>query len=83
MLGMADYLSRQPSLSNKNIQIKAEELWNDWLTANKIDHEKIVLVEQNRRGTANQAISRSLASESEAARRSNGRQAVTNQSRRR
>ena len=58
--GMADYLSRHPLPSNKNNQIEAEELWNHWFAVNKIDLEKIVFYEQNRRGTASQAISRGL-----------------------
>ena len=51
---MADYLSRHPSPSNKNNQIKAEELWNGWFTINKIDHEENVLNIQNRKGTTSQ-----------------------------
>ena len=69
---MADYLSRHPSPSNKNNQIKAEELWNDWFTVNKIDKKKLlaldkkkVLDEQNRQRKENQPIRDETAIESE------------------
>ena len=62
---MADYLSRHPSPSNKNNQIKAEELWNDLFTVYKIDFEKYVLDEQKRREAENRPIRAKTASESE------------------
>ena len=49
ILGMAEFFSRHPSPSNKNEQLKAEELWSNWFTVNKIDVNKPVLVEQNNR----------------------------------
>ena len=49
ILGMAEYFSRHPSPSNNNEQLKAEELWSNWFTVNKIDVNKPVLVEQNNR----------------------------------
>ena len=55
-IGMADYLSRHPSPSNQNIQIKAEELWNNWFTVNKIDCKNFVLNEQKRREAEIQPI---------------------------
>ena len=65
-LGMADYLSRHPSPSNKYNQIKAEELWNHWFPINKIDQEKTVLDIQNRKGTTSeQPIRRGIATENQ------------------
>ena len=62
---MSDYLSRHPSPSIENNQIKAEELWNDWLTVNKIDEKKLLLDEQNRQRKENQPIRDKTATESE------------------
>ena len=68
---MADYLSRHPSPSNQNNQIKAQELWNNWFTLNKIDYEKFVLDERNRQEATKKPITekmtneRKVASESE------------------
>ena len=45
-LGMANYLSRHPSPSNNNVQVKAEEFRNNWFTVNKIKSERIVSDEQ-------------------------------------
>ena len=58
-------MSRHPPPSNKNNQIKAEELWNDWLTVNKSDKQKLVLDEQNRQRKENQPIKDEAAFESE------------------
>ena len=68
---MTDYLSRHPSPSNQNNQVKAEELWNNWIKVNKIDYEKFVLDEQKRQEATNKPIreqmakKRKVASESE------------------
>ena len=62
---MADFLSRHSSPSNKNNQIKAEELSKDWFTVNKIDKRKFVLNEQNRQRKENQLIRDETATESE------------------
>ena len=48
-LSMADYLSRHPSPRNNNAQVRAEELWNNWFTVNKIKCEKTVLDARSRR----------------------------------
>ena len=72
-IGMADYLSRHPSLSNKINQIKAEELWDDWFTVNNIDKKKPVLDEQNRQRKENQPIRDEAATESEGQKTKNGR----------
>ena len=65
-LGMADFLSRHPSPSNNNEQLKAEELLNNWLTVNEDDVNKPVLVEQNNRDK--QSVTNDLANRSETAR---------------
>ena len=51
-LGMADFLSLQPSPSNKNIKLKAEELWNNSFTANEINVDKPVIAGQNKQSQA-------------------------------
>ena len=38
-LGMADYLSRHPSSSDNDINLKAEDLWNTWSTVNEIHRQ--------------------------------------------
>ena len=62
---MADYVSRQLSPSNKNDQVKVEEMWNIWLTVNKIKCEKLLLDEQCGRGTETQPITGELAEKSD------------------
>ena len=62
---MADYLPRQPSLSNNNVQVKTEELWNNWFTVNKIFCEKIVLDAQSRGENENQPITAEMKEKSD------------------
>ena len=64
-LRMAEYLSRHPSPSNKNVQVKAEELWTNWFTVNKIKCGKIVSDKQTRRETENQPITAELIEKSD------------------
>ena len=59
----ADYLSKQPSPSNRINQVKAEELWNNWFTVNKNDYEKFVLDEQKRQEATNKPIREQMANE--------------------
>ena len=66
-LGMAGYLSRDPSPNNNNEQLKAEGLWNNWFTVNEFVNRP-VLVEQNDR--YKRPISDDLANLSETARNS-------------
>ena len=54
-LGIADYLFRHPSPSNKTNQIKTEELWNDWFVVNETDDEKVVLDKHKKTGN-NQSV---------------------------
>ena len=58
---MADYLSRNPSDSKRENQLKAEELSNNWFTVNEIKSNKPVLNETNGRNTATQPIKIKLA----------------------
>ena len=60
---MADYLSRHPSPSNQNTQVKAEKLWNNWFTVNGIDCKKFVLDERNRQEATNKPITEKLTNE--------------------
>ena len=65
-MGMADYLSRQPSPSNSNEQkIKTEELWNNCFTVNEVNKCQIVSEKPSQQNTTQQAIESKLASESE------------------
>ena len=64
---MADYLSRHPSPSNQNLQIRAEELWNTWFSVNKVDCEKVVLDERKRKEDEHQPITEKAATENKMA----------------
>ena len=66
-MGMADYLSRHPSDSNSNEnKIKAEELWHNWFTVNRIRKtDKFVSEMQKPHQKQNQPKGAKLASASD------------------
>ena len=70
-LGMADYLSRHPSPSKKDEQSKAEELWNNWFTVNKLDYAKFVLDTKNRKDSTEQPMRKTVTSKNERPERKN------------